>query len=317
MRQANLDRPLCVVPSVPFRLDVQSFLADCRARNLSPKTQRIYAETLTVFQKWTTRQRIEEVTPGDLRAYLVHLQDTGHNPGGTHQHYRVLKTFFRWLLAEEVIETNPMARVKPPKLPQELLDPVPLADVSKMLATCDKSFTGHRDRAVLLALLDTGCRATEFVALNMADVNLSSGAVIVRQGKGGKFRTVFLGARSRRDLLRYLRLRGELGDGPLWVTTEGSRLTYAGLRQIVRRRANWAGVAEPCLHSFRRAFALACLRNGVDLISLQRLMGHADLSVLKRYLAQVEADLQLVGQLPRGLPLHCHSEERSDEESRL
>jgi len=85
-------------------------------------------------------------------------------------------------------------------------------------------------------------------------------------------------------------VRGE-GDGALWQTDEGARLTYAGLRQIVRRRAVAAKVPVPALHSFRRAFALLCLRNGIDVYSLQRLMGHADLSVLHRYLAQTNSDL--------------------------
>jgi integrase/recombinase XerD len=70
-----------------------------------------------------------------------------------------------------------------------------------MLKTCERrTFTGDRDRALLLSLLDTGCRASEFVALNVSDVNLHSGAVLVRAGKGGKTRTTFVGAKSRREL---------------------------------------------------------------------------------------------------------------------
>jgi integrase/recombinase XerD len=143
----------------------------------------------------------------------------------------------------------------------------------------------------LLSLLDTGCRASEFVALDIGDVNMNTGAAIIRHGKGGKFRTAFMGASTRREVLRYLRHRTD-DAGPLWVTMAGERLTYGGLRQVVSRRANAAGVPVPSLHSFRRAFALACLRGGMDVYSLQKLMGHADLSVLRRYLAQNEADLQ-------------------------
>lgn len=88
-------------------------------------------------------------------------------------------------------------------------------------------------------------------------------------------------------------VRGELAaDAPLWATANGQRLTYWGLRQVIRRRAKAAGVPVPGLHSFRRAFAILSLRGGVDLVSLQRLMGHSDLSVIKRYLAQTEGDLK-------------------------
>jgi site-specific recombinase XerD len=161
-----------------------------------------------------------------------------------------------------------------------------------MLATCTRgTFTGDRDKALLLALLDSGCRASEFTALDVGDVNLSTGSVIIRKGKGNKSRVTFLGVKVRRELGRYLRARHDECPA-LWVGRDGQRLTYAGLRQVVRRRAIAAGVPVPSLHSFRRAFALACLRGGMDVYSLQRLMGHADLSVLRRYLAQTESDLQ-------------------------
>jgi integrase/recombinase XerD len=130
------------------------------------------------------------------------------------------------------------------------------------------------------------------VALDVGDVNMKSGAVIVKHGKGDKRRVAFLSAKTRRELLRYLRHREDAAPtSPLFATLDGRRLTYSGLRQVVRRRADAAGIAEPGLHSFRRAFALMSLRAGMDVYSLQRIMGHSDLSVLRRYLAQTEGDL--------------------------
>ena len=103
-----------------------------------------------------------------------------------------------------------------------------------------------------------------------------------------------IGAKTRKALVSYLKHREACGDvAPLWVTRDGeTRLSYDGTRQVVRRCAKAAGVKEPSLHSFRRLFALTCLRNGVDVYSLQRLMGHSELSVLQRYLAQTEEDLR-------------------------
>jgi site-specific recombinase XerD len=101
-----------------------------------------------------------------------------------------------------------------------------------------------------------------------------------------------VGVKTRREVLRYLRKVGA-GGGPLWVSVRGGgRITYWGLRQIIRRRAAKAEVEAPTLHSFRRAFALLSLRNGADIYSLQKLMGHAGLSVLRRYLRQTEDDLR-------------------------
>jgi integrase/recombinase XerD len=272
-------------PLTEWRAD---FLLDCEARRLARKTILIYHNTLAAFARWLPADSLVAVTTQHLRAYLVHLQTT-HNPGGVHQAFRVLKTFCRWLCAEDVLAANPMARIHAPKLPDNPLPPLSLDDLAAMLKTCDRRFTGQRDRAILLALLDTGCRASEFVALNVADVNMADGSVIVQHGKGDKRRVVFLGACTRREMGRYL--RGHSNSDALWVTRDGERLTYWGLRQIVRRRAEYAGVPEPGLHAFRRAFCLACLRNGMDLVSLQRLMGHADLSLLRRYADQTTDDL--------------------------
>jgi integrase/recombinase XerD len=90
----------------------------------------------------------------------------------------------------------------------------------------------------------------------------------------------------------YLGYRQIEPDASLWVTREAKRLSYTGLRDILRRRAARVGVEAPTLHSFRRTFAILCLRRGVDIFSLQRLMGHSDLTVLRRYLAQTQEDLR-------------------------
>lgn len=294
MTEAKRDQApsLKILTRDALRGEVVAFLTDCAARRLSHHTIRIYRTQLDAFCAWTPKSA-GELTPADVRAYFARLQE-GHNAGGVHQAYRVLKTFFRWLAAEGVLSASPMERIRSPKLSAEPLDPVPLDDLRAMLTTCErKTHAGDRDRAILLALLDSGCRASEFVALNLVDLDMTTGALIVRHGKGDKRRVVFLSAKTRREVVRYLRYRPDAGpNAPLFATMAGGRLTYSGLRQIIRRRAEMAGVKAPGLHSFRRAFALMSLRAGIDLVSLQRLMGHADLSILRRYLQQTEDDLR-------------------------
>jgi site-specific recombinase XerD len=143
---------------------------------------------------------------------------------------------------------------------------------------------------MLLFLVDTGCRANEALSLDMDDYDPITGAVSVRKGKGGKRRTVYVDRQTRRAVRKYLRQRDI--DGPLWQTVDGRRLTYDGLRAILTRRANQAGVSPPSLHGFRRLFALECLRNGMDLRRLQELMGHSTLLLLQRYTNLLDADLQ-------------------------
>lgn len=278
---------------------LHEFLIDRQARNLTPNTLKWYRLSLGIFSSFLIDQEIGSIlglTPTVLRHFLLHLQNRGHNPGGIRHIYGAVKAFLRWFEEEDAPQgwTNPLRKVANPRTPMVQMQPVSIEDVRKLLSTCSRrAFTGDRDRSVFLSLLDTGCRAAEFLALDIGDVNLSTGAAMVRHGKGRKFRTVFLGGKARRALVRYLRHRDDLGDTqPLWVTKQASRLTYSGLRQIVRRRAERAGIATPSIHSFRHAFALLSLRAGADVYSLQRLMGHADLGTLRRYLAQTEDDLR-------------------------
>lgn len=290
---SKVDHSPTTVPS-----EVQDFLLDRQANNVSPATLRWHTHALRHWLTFCEDNSITTtalVTPRHLRHFLVDLAKR-HNPGGVSNIYRSVKAFVRWYAAEyqPLGWTDPLAKVRTPTVPDEILSPVPAADVQAMLARCTpRTFTGERDRALLLLLLDTGVRRQEVLDLNIGDVNLETGAVLVRQGKGRKGRTVFVGARARRALLSYYRMRGNTDpDTPLWLTDEGNRLTITGLREILRRRARSANVAVPTPHSFRRAFAINCLRNGMDLVTLQRLMGHASLAIITKYLQLVNDDLQ-------------------------
>ena len=146
---------------------------------------------------------------------------------------------------------------------------------------------------MLKFLLDSGLRAEEFVSLKVGDVNLITGSIEVQHGKGDKRRTVFISPATLKEVRRYLQERKQEEPGSaLFTTKSGERFTYNGLVTLVRELAKKAGIPRPGLHDFRRAFAINMLRNGCDLITLSRLMGHSDLQVLKRYLAQTEEDLR-------------------------
>lgn len=186
---------------------------------------------------------------------------------------------------------NPVRKIKAPKVPVKPLLPANLDDVSALVKTCQSGgFLDARDKALLLFLLDTSARAREALQIDREDVNLISGEVFIHKGKGRKPRTVFLGKTSRKALRTYLKRR--TGNEPaLWVTDDGEKLSYGGLRAIIVRRARQAGIESPSLHSFRRAFAINMLRAGVHNFSLQKLMGHADIQMLRRYLAQTAEDI--------------------------
>jgi site-specific recombinase XerD len=289
----NLNNPL----SDNLSTWLNAFLKDRIAQGLAPGTMHYYKTKLSLFADFCESKQIIQVTritASDLREYMLLLEEKGHNPGGRHGCYRTVKTFLYWW--EQEVEpdgwSNPVRKVKPPKLPIELLDPVSVNDIEAMVETCDKSFHGRRDKAILLGLLDSGARANEFLDIKLDDYNKFSGEILIRHGNGRKPRTVFLGKITRRAVRGYLNNRKAKSDD-LWITNSGEQLTYFGLREIIRRRAKLANIEPPAIHSFRRAFAINMLRAGVDVFSLQKLMGHSDLQILRRYLAQTKDDIAL------------------------
>ncbi len=276
-----------------------AFLVDRQARKLSPRTLEYYENELTWFIRWLHAQSIillEHITPAIIRAYLIHLQDT-RNSHGIDASFRALRAFFNWW-ADELDDPqykNPILKVSPPKTSKEPQSGVSLQDIKSLIAVCPRTtLLGLRDRAIFITLLDTGLRKEELVALDIQDLNQKTGALQVKHGKGDKSRTVYTGPHARTAIIRYLRVRPDyLPSDPLFINQSLTRLTGAGLRQILRRRTESARLpVSPSLHDFRRTFALESLRNGIDLVTLMHLMGHTTTTVLLRYLKLIERDLQ-------------------------
>ncbi len=275
---------------------VNQFLIAARSRSLSPATITFYTRYLEVFCQFLDDQEvkmIDELNADIIRNYLLHLEDLGHNPGGIHGHYRCVRALLGWCEEEMDGEyRSPMRKVKPPKLQIKPLPGIQLENVLKMVDQCDNRL-GIRDQAILLVLTDTGARRAEFVYLNVADVDLYSGETRILRAKGGKFRSVFLGDRSRRALKKYLRTRPNIRpESPLFISEDGSRITFDGLKSVIRRRAAAVGIKAPGLHDFRRCFAITMKRNGADVVTISRMLGHASLEVTKRYLAQDTSDFK-------------------------
>jgi site-specific recombinase XerD len=198
---------------------------------------------------------------------------------------------------------NPIRRVKAPKVPTESSRSMWMKSIyclpktttygggSLLLKICESNYAGVRDKAMMLGLLDTGARAKEFLNINLEDIELATVSIMIRQGKGRKPRMVFLGRKTIRAIRAYLRARHD-NNPALWVSVHGGRMTYSALCCLLRKRAELVGLKSiPTPHDFRRAFALIMVRNGVDIFAMQKLMGHSDLQVLRRYLAQTDEDI--------------------------
>lgn len=273
----------------------ESFILDGKARRFTQQTIQFYTSQLNKFIEYCTEhnvQRLDQVTPYVIRAYIVSLQDRGLSDYSQHAAARSIKAFFSFAVRDGLLDASPMARVAMPKLDKKILPAFTQEDVRKIIRACET----ERDEAIVLTLLDTGVRATELLNLNGGDIDMGDGAILVRNGKGGKDRTVYAGARTRKQLHRYYMERGTpaerdpvfLGEG----STSKGRLSQSGLNQLCQRLGQRAGVAHCHPHTFRRTYAIESLRSGMSIYHLARLLGHATIEVLRQYLDLVQNDLK-------------------------
>lgn len=278
-------------PSLEQAFDM--FMLDAESRRLTPSTKRFYEQRLGRFFRWSQSQDVFDlnlVSPHLIRSYLVHLQERGLADHTQHAAARAIRTFLNFCVSEEMLSVSPMKKVRMPRLDKRILPAFEPETVKRLLAACEN----QRDKTIVMFLLDTGCRNAEFIALNAGDVDLKSGTVQIRLGKGRKDRVTYLGATTRKQLMRYYLERGTPGErDPIWLSfNNNQRLTTWGLIQLLGRLGERAEVEHCTPHTFRRTMALWSLRNGMNIYALQRLMGHSDLTVLMRYLALVESDLE-------------------------
>jgi site-specific recombinase XerD len=193
---------------------IDYYLKALRSERKSPNTIYIYKHTLYRFAKFINH---DDVTPSDVRDYIISLMDAGLKPHSVHVHYRNLKTFFNWLVVDGVLTDNPMKNIRPPKLPKLVIKPFTRQDIDNILLICSgPQFINIRNMAIVLILLDTGIRLLELANLKLSDIN-NSGDILTVYGKGSKERRVPLGLRAQRALNKYLMLRGDEGSA-LWLT---------------------------------------------------------------------------------------------------
>ncbi len=294
------DPPLTQIIVGSIDRTIESFIQDRRAQGLSRKTIRIYNQELGYFLKYLKNFHIkvmDDISAPVIRSYLESLA-THRNKGGVHISYRSIRSFCYWYEQETDGEYHsPTRKVKVPVPPGDPLNGIPIEDVERMVDCCETE-NAKRDKALLLVMADTGVRVDEIITCNISDLDPSLNSLHV-YGKGHngvkKERNVFLGKRSRAALRAYLKTRSLSRTDPVFVTETGERMDYYTVRQIIRRRAKDAHLNYvPSPHDFRREFALECWRNGMDVITLARLMGHSEqymATVLRRYLAQNTGDL--------------------------
>lgn len=281
---------------------IEMFCATKQTEGKSPKTISWYHSFLARFADFAGPEaRLKEFSLDQVRHYILELQnrDTryenspkqatkegGLSPHTVHAHVRALKAFSSWLYEEGFTTKNTLSRLKPPKLPQTIIDILTEEEQRTILSTANpNTFLGSRLYVCLLLLLDTGIRADELCNLEMANTHLEEGYIKV-MGKGSKERQVPIGATTKKAILRYvMTFRPEpVKDDNLILSTDGYPLTYDGLRHMIERVRNKTGISRLHCHLFRHTWAVNYLIAGGDLMTLKMMLGHSRLEVTEVYL---------------------------------
>lgn len=289
-------------------LNAQGWLLDGELRLHSKDT---LALRRTILDKllWFLRQH-EHASCGtsELKLFLAYLSRGHERPGGrwgndqlTRQvrpstvqtYHRHLRTFFRWLVSEGVIDASPMDGVAAPLARPDQVQPFAMEQVKALLTAAKRTKNPRRDEALVLFLLDTGVRASELCSLVVKDVDMQGRRCSVL-GKGNKYRTVYFGGATAKAIWQYLRSDPREVVEPLFLSERGEAFTRSGLRQLIERLGDLARIeAARCSpHTFRHTFAVEFLRAGGNVFTLQQLLGHTDLKTSNRYVALAQADIQ-------------------------
>jgi site-specific recombinase XerD len=254
-------------------------------------------------------QDIATITTSDLRSFILALQESPkyrhhpyHKPQETKlspytvsTYARAIRAFFGYLKAEELIEHNPMQKVRMPKVPQKVIPTLPEQEVEQLLSQPDRSTdTGFRDFALLLTFLDTGARLSEMSHLKFSDVDLENGYLKV-MGKGSKERYLPIGQKVAKALLRYRlrhRPKPKGHNDWFWLTDRGTQLKPRRIEQIVRVYGKRAGIQRCHPHGLRHTSSIMYLRNGGDPFSLQKKLGHSSLQMTRHYCDLADSDVR-------------------------
>jgi integrase/recombinase XerD len=272
---------------------IDSFLTYLTAvKGLSKNTLESYGRDilkLAVFLEGKDITRIDQVGYKHILDFLTYLKEQGLNTRSTSRTLISVRQFFKFLLAEKFIESDPTFLIRTPKIKRGLPETLSLEGVEKLLSSPDESSPeGIRDKSMLEVLYATGIRVSELVELGLNDVNFELGYIIA-YGKGSKQRIVPIGEKAKIKLREYLdtsrlKLLKSRTSPHLFVTRLGKKMTRQGFWKIIKAYSRKSGLTKKISpHTLRHSFATHLLERGADLRAIQVMLGHSDISTTQIY----------------------------------
>lgn len=279
---------------------LRDYLEHLEVRGYSPHSVRSEAASLRVFLGWAAERglvRLDEVTVSVLERYqrfLYRYRTSNDRPLSfrtQRDRLQVLKRFYRYLVRQRILAMSPAELLEAPRaekrIPRGVLS---VEEVERVLAQpATGTVTGLRDRAILETFYSTGIRRQEAIDLELYDVDLDNGTLLVRQGKGKKDRLIPLGRRAALWIAKYVEearpaLAGEPDDSTLFLTHHRTRFSPENMSKVVRTALDGAGITKKgCCHMFRHTMATLMLEGGADLRFIQAMLGHGSITSTQVY----------------------------------
>ncbi len=256
---------------------IKLFLSTKKLEGFSTVTLKSYGLDLRNFSDRVTK-RAEDITAADIRVYLAEFEHL--KMSSISKKLSVLKSFFGWLTAEEILLRDPTARLKPPKKEIRAPKALSIEELEMMREACQT----NRQRAFLEVMYATGCRLSEVQTLNKSDINYQSMSCKV-VGKGDKEREVYFSFKAMYHLRKYLMNRTDKEEA-LMVTERKPhrRVQHRAIQREISKIAKLAGLEKKVSpHTLRHTFATLTLNNGADIVAVQHLLGHSDPSTTQGY----------------------------------
>src|ERR1700758_3670745 len=270
---------------------VADFLRHLREKNSSPHTIKAYTGDLANFSAYTGSRTWKQIDHIAIRGFLSELYEKGLSKTSVARSLAAVRSLYRWLAQEGVVEQNPAKLVATPKLPKKLSRVPTIEEMNSVLDAQMPEVAAfpERDRLLLELLYGCGVRNSELIGINIDDIRVSNEAMLIR-GKGKKERFVPFGGSAASALRDYLPERQRVlaekkrTTSALLINQRGGRLTVRSVGRIVKKIAVARGLSPDVHpHTLRHAFGTHMLEEGADLRAIQKMLGHERLATTQRY----------------------------------
>lgn len=267
---------------------LDSWLLNLRAERKSPQTVKTYGDGVRKFAAWCAEADLPpELDRPTVNAFVSGLLDAGAEAATARSRQLSLRRFSAWLHEEGEIDKDELAQLKPPKLDSKIVPELSEDQLKELIKACKGTEMWHRrDEAIIRLMIETGARAGEVVNMDLGDVDLKAGMVVVRRGKGGKGRSIPISPQTGRAVDRYLRSRRShrlAETTALWLGDRGKSFNYDGLYRTLCYRADVARIPDFHPHVLRHTAAGRWLARGGSEGGLMAVAGWSRRDMIDRY----------------------------------